>query len=265
MPISERHDKTSHAGGVHSPDQRNGALRVGFSHRTRVRAGRALSRSAEMPGYRIGLNCQIRRRYSIGQSPVTSAANCLQTPAMEAAIDSPQGWIETRVPARLDRLPWSGWHWLIVVALGITWILDGLEVTLSGALAATLKNPVALGLTNTQVGATATAYLAGAVIGALFFGYLTDRWGRKKLFYITLGVYLVGTALSGLAWSFWSFAIFRALTGAGIGGEYAAINSAIDELIPARLRGQVDLAMHSHFSPLGAGESALAHGARGTG
>ncbi|HEY3898147.1 MAG TPA: MFS transporter [Chthoniobacter sp.] len=166
---------------------------------------------------------------------------------MDSTISARHGWIETRVPARLDRLPWSGWHWLIVCALGVTWILDGLEVTLSGALAATLKNPVALGLTNTQVGATATAYLAGAVIGALFFGYLTDRWGRKRLFYITLGVYLVATALSGVAWNFWSFAVFRAFTGAGIGGEYAAINSAIDELIPARLRGQVDLAINATY------------------
>src|SRR3569832_32760 len=116
--------------------------------------------------------------------------------------------VETDVPARIDRLPWSRWHWLVVTALGITWILDGLEVTLAGALAATLKNPVALGLTDTEVGATATAYLSGAVIGALFFGYLTDRLGRKRLFYITLAVYLTATALSGLAWNFWSFAIF---------------------------------------------------------
>ena len=133
---------------------------------------------------------------------------------------------------------------MIVTALGVTWILDGLEVTLAGALAATLKNPVALGLTDAQVGETATAYLTGAVMGALVFGYLTDRYGRKRLFYITLGVYLAGTALSGVAWSFWSFALFRAITGAGIGGEYAAINPAIDELIPARLRGQVDLGIN---------------------
>jgi len=158
-----------------------------------------------------------------------------------------QNWIETKIPPRLDRLPWSGWHWMIVSALGITWVLDGLEVTLAGALAATLKNPVALGLSDTQVGATATAYLSGAVLGALLFGYLTDRYGRKRLFYITLGVYLCGTALSGFAWNFWSFAAFRALTGAGIGGEYAAINSAIDELIPARVRGQVDLAINSTY------------------
>ena len=106
-------------------------------------------------------------------------------------------WVETQVPERLDRLPWSRWHWLVVTALGVTWILDGLEVTLSGALAATLKDPQALGLSDVQVGGTATAYLAGAVVGALFFGYWTDRLGRKKLFYITLAVYLLGTALSG--------------------------------------------------------------------
>jgi len=156
-------------------------------------------------------------------------------------------WIETQVPARLDRLPWSGWHWMVVMALGVTWILDGLEVTLAGALAAALKNPHALGLTDAEVGATGTAYLIGAVTGALGFGFLTDRWGRRKLFFLTLGVYLAGTAASGLAWNFWSFAFFRALTGAGIGGEYAAINSAIDELIPARLRGQVDLGINATY------------------
>ena len=173
-----------------------------------------------------------------------------ERPAPPVIQHSPQQrpeTVETQVPARLDRLPWSGWHWMIVTALGVTWILDGLEVTLAGALGATLKNPVALGLTDTQVGGTATAYLAGAVVGALFFGYLTDLFGRKKLFFITLGVYLAGTALSGVAWNFWSFAAFRAITGAGIGGEYAAINSAIDELIPARLRGQVDLAINATY------------------
>jgi len=162
---------------------------------------------------------------------------------------SPQNglWVETRVPARVDRLPWSRWHWLVVTALGVTWILDGLEVTLISALAATLKNPHALGLTDAQIGGTATAYLAGAVVGALFFGYWTDRVGRKRLFYITLAVYLAGTELSGAAWSYGSFLFFRAVTGAGIGGEYAAINSAIDELIPARLRGQVDLAINATY------------------
>ena len=134
-----------------------------------------------------------------------------------AKSNFPAGVVETQVPARLDRLPWSTWHWMIVIALGVTWILDGLEVTLASAMGATLKNPAALGLTDAQVGGTATAYLAGAVLGALFFGYLTDRLGRKRLFFITLGLYLVATALSGVAWNYWSFLVFRALTGAGIG------------------------------------------------
>ncbi len=164
--------------------------------------------------------------------------------------------IETQVPARLDRLPWSRWHVLVVFALGVTWILDGLEVTLAGSLGAILKDPATLGLTDTQVGASATAYLLGAVAGALGFGYSTDRWGRKRLFYLTLGVYLAGTALSGCSWSFDSYIFFRFITGAGIGGEYAAINSAIDELIPARFRGRVDLGVNSSFwvgSALGSG------------
>ena len=164
--------------------------------------------------------------------------------------------IETQVPARLDRLPWSRWHVLVVFALGVTWILDGLEVTLAGSLGAILKDPATLGLSDTQIGASATAYLLGAVGGALGFGYATDVWGRKRLFYLTLGVYLAGTALSGCSWNFWSYLVFRFITGAGIGGEYAAINSAIDELIPARFRGRVDLGVNSSFwvgSALGSG------------
>jgi MFS family permease len=155
--------------------------------------------------------------------------------------------IESYVPARLDRLPWSPWHWLIVIALGATWILDGLEVTLAGALGGILTRPETLGLTPARVGASATYYLAGAVAGALLFGYATDRFGRKKLFFITLSVYLIGTALSAFSWNFWSYAFFRAVTGAGIGGEYAAINSAIDELIPARVRGRVDLIINGSY------------------
>jgi MFS family permease len=164
--------------------------------------------------------------------------------------------IKSYVPARLDRMPWSRWHWLIVVSLGATWILDGLEVTLAGALGGILTRRETLGLTDTQVGASATFYLAGAVLGALLFGYGTDRFGRKKLFFITVAVYLVGTALSAFSWNFASYAFFRALTGAGIGGEYAAINSAIDELIPARVRGRVDLMINGSYwvgAALGAG------------
>ncbi len=165
-------------------------------------------------------------------------------------------WIESSVPARLDRLPWSRWHWLIVVALGATWILDGLEVTLAGSLGGILTHRETLGLSDAQVGASATFYLAGAVLGAVLFGYGTDRFGRKKLFFITVTLYLTATALTAISWSFASYAFFRALTGAGIGGEYAAINSAIDELIPARVRGRVDLMINGSYwigAALGAG------------
>src|SRR5256714_4232515 len=155
--------------------------------------------------------------------------------------------IESDIPSRLDRLPWSRWHWLIVIALGITWVLDGLEVTLAGAVGGVLTRTDTLGLSDAQVGASATAYLLGAVIGALIFGYSTDRLGRKRLFILTLLLYLCATALTAFSWNFWSYAIFRALPGAGIGGEYAAINSAIDELIPARVRGRVDLIINGSF------------------
>jgi len=155
--------------------------------------------------------------------------------------------IETDVPARLDRLPWTRFHTLIVVALGITWVLDGLEVTIAGSIAAALEESPVLHFTAADVGLVASAYLAGAVSGALFFGYLTDRLGRRKLFIVTLGIYLVATAATALSWNLWSFAIFRTLTGAGIGGEYAAINSAIQELIPARFRGRTDLAINGSF------------------
>lgn len=164
--------------------------------------------------------------------------------------------MQTDVPARLDRLPWSRFHRLVVVALGITWILDGLEVTLAGSVAAALQTSPRLQLTPEQVGLTGSAYLAGAVLGALFFGHLTDRLGRKKLFNVTLGVYLVATAATAFSWDFASFMLFRFLTGAGIGGEYAAINSAIQELIPARLRGRLDLAINGSFW-LGAAFGAL--------
>ncbi len=153
----------------------------------------------------------------------------------------------TDIPARLDRLPWSRWHWRIVVALGITWTLDGLEVTLVGALGNVLREPGTLGLSESQIGATASAYLVGAVLGALFFGRLTDLLGRKRLFLVTLSVYLVATLATAFAWSFASFALFRAITGAGIGGECSAVNSAIDELLPARVRGRADLAINSTY------------------
>src|SRR5215213_5590962 len=155
--------------------------------------------------------------------------------------------VETDIPARLDRLPWSRFHTLVVAALGITWILDGLEVTLAGSVAGALKASPVLQFSNADVGLAASAYLAGAVVGALFFGWLTDRLGRKKLFFITLAVYLVATAATALSWNFWSFVLFRFLTGAGIGGEYSAINSTIQELIPARVRGWNDLIVNGSF------------------
>ncbi len=167
-----------------------------------------------------------------------------------------RGVYETNVPNRLDRLPWSGFHWLVIFALGIAWILDGLEVTVVGSLAGALSDSPALHLTASQVGAAASFYLVGAVAGSLFFGWLTDRLGRKKLFTLTVLVYLVATIACGLSWNFWSFALFRMLTGAGIGGEYAAVNATIQELIPARRRGFTDLVVNGSFW-LGAAIGAL--------
>jgi len=155
--------------------------------------------------------------------------------------------IETDIPARLDRLPWTRFHTLIVVALGITWILDGLEVTLAGSIAGALQESPVLRFDAAEVGLVGTAYLIGAVTGAVLFGYLTDRFGRRKLFFVTLGLYLTATAATAFSWGFWSFALFRSLTGAGIGGEYTAINSAIQEFIPARFRGRTDLAINGSF------------------
>jgi MFS family permease len=155
--------------------------------------------------------------------------------------------VETDIPPRLDRLRWTRFHSLVVLALGITWILDGLEVTLAGAVAGALQASPTLRLSEGQIGAAASAYLAGAVLGSLFFGWLTDRLGRKRLFFVTLGVYVAATAATAFAQDFASFALFRFLTGAGIGGEYAAINSAIQELIPARFRGRTDLAINGSF------------------
>lgn len=153
----------------------------------------------------------------------------------------------TRIPARLDRLPWSRFHWLVVVALGVTWILDGLEVTLVGALSPAIAGPDGLGLSATQIGLSGSAYILGAVLGAVVFGRLTDHFGRRKLFTLTVGVYLLATIATGFSWDFWSFLVFRFLTGAGIGGEYGAVNSAIQELIPARRRGYTDLAINGSF------------------
>lgn len=178
-----------------------------------------------------------------------------------AAADAPQGAaLRTRIPARLDRLPWSRFHLLLVVALGVTWILDGLEVTIVGSIGPVLQSRTTLGLTATQLGACASMYVVGAVCSALICGWVTDRVGRRPVFYATLCTYLAGVFLSALAWNFWSFALFRMVTGLGIGGEYAAVNSAIDELIPARLRGRVDLMVNGSFwvgAAAGAGASII--------
>ena len=161
-------------------------------------------------------------------------------------VRSPQ-IVESDLPARLDRLPWGRFHTLVVVALGITWILDGLEVTLAGALAGALKQSPVLQFSNTDVGLAGSAYIGGAVVGSLFFGWLTDRWGRKRLFFITLTVYMTATFATAFSWNIWSFMFFRFLTGAGIGGEYSAINSTIQELVPARVRGWTDLIINGSF------------------
>lgn len=167
-------------------------------------------------------------------------------------VGEPIGVEQTRtfrsdVPGRLDRLPWSRFHWLVVAALGVTWIIDGLEVTLIASVGPMLKRPDTLHLSVERITQLTSAYLAGAVIGALVFGYLTDRLGRKKLFLVTLGLYLISALLTAFAWNFASFAVFRFLTGAAIGGEYSAINSAVDELIPGRVRGWADLAINGTY------------------
>ncbi|WP_067169950.1 MFS transporter [Microtetraspora niveoalba] len=156
--------------------------------------------------------------------------------------------VRTAIPARLDRLPWSRFHWRIVVGLGTVWILDGIEVTIVGAIAPRMTEPGSgIDLTAADIGTAAAVYVAGACAGALVFGQLTDRYGRKKLFMITLALYVVATVATAFSFAPWYLFLFRFLTGMGIGGEYAAINSAIDELIPARNRGQVDLTINGSF------------------
>jgi MFS family permease len=163
--------------------------------------------------------------------------------------DVQTGTVTTKVPARLDRLPWSRWHWKIVIGLGAVWILDGLEVTIVGNISGQIGKPGSgIHITQAQItGFGAAMYVLGACLGALFFGYLTDRFGRKKLFMITLGTYLAATALTALSFAPWWFFLFRFLTGLGIGGEYAAINSAIDELIPSRHRGLIDIVINGSY------------------
>jgi MFS family permease len=163
--------------------------------------------------------------------------------------DVQTGTVTTKVPARLDRLPWSRWHWMIVIGLGTVWILDGLEVTIVGNISGQISQPGSgIHITQSQItGFGAAMYVLGACLGALFFGWLTDRFGRKKLFMITLGTYLAATALTALSFAPWWFFLFRFLTGFGIGGEYAAINSAIDELIPSRHRGVIDIIINGTY------------------
>lgn len=165
--------------------------------------------------------------------------------------------IQSDIPARLDRLPWSAWHWRVVLALGIAWMLDGLEVTLVGSVSSVLMRPDTLGLSAVQVGWAGSAYVGGAVVGALYFGRLADLLGRKRLFLVTLAVYLAATLATAFAVGSGTFLLCRFLTGLGIGGEYAAINSAIDELIPARVRGRVNLAINGSFWLGAAGGAAV--------
>src|ERR1700735_1016844 len=156
--------------------------------------------------------------------------------------------IRTNIPARLDRLPWSRFHWRVVVGLGTVWILDGLQVTIVGSIAPRLTEPGSgIHLTAGGIGLSGALYVPGACIGALVFGQLTDRHGRRKLFMVTLGLFILATVATAFSFSAWYFFLFRFLTGMGIGGEYAAINSAIDELIPARNRGRVDLAINGSY------------------
>jgi MFS family permease len=180
-------------------------------------------------------------------TPQHNAAVDPEASACAMARSADDRIIETDIPARLDHLAWSRFHTRVVLALGITWILDGLEVTLAGALSGALKESPALHFSNFDIGIANSLYLAGAVIGALGFGWLTDRIGRRKLFFITLAVYLTATAATALSWNIETFALFRFLTGAGIGGEYTAINSTIQELVPARYRGWTDLVINGSF------------------
>lgn len=197
-------------------------------------------------------NTEFRQdRASAGQPALAGVATGDRATAGDA------GAITTDVPARLDRLPWTRFHARIVLALGVTWILDGLEVTIVGAIGPVLQNTATLRFSSADVGAVASFYVVGAVAGALIFAWLTDRLGRRWVFFATLAIYISGVLLTAMSWNFWSFALFRVITGLGIGGEYAAVNSAIDELMPSKYRGRIDIMVNGSFW-LGAAAGAAA-------
>src|SRR4051794_33921718 len=165
-----------------------------------------------------------------------------------AAAGTTYRTIETDIPARMDRLPWSKWHWMVIIGLGTVWILDGLAVTIVGAIGGRLTEPGSgVNLTAAEVGMAGSAYIAGACLGALYFGRLADRIGRKRLFMLTLAIFLAGSVLTAFSMNVVWFLACRAITGAGVGGEYSAIHSAVDELIPARVRGAVDLVIGGSY------------------
>ena len=216
-----------------------------------------VERNLRQDGYPAARSCRVFHRFRESVPGLSALAFGMTIQRGPVSDDRPAGTaastggngriIATDIPSRLDSLSWSGFHTRVVMALGITWILDGLEVTLAGALSGALKQSPALHLSNLDLGLANSAYLAGAVLGALGFGWLTDRAGRKKLFLVTLALYLAATAATALSWSVASYAVFRFLTGAGIGGEYTAINSTIQELVPARYRGWTDLVINGSF------------------
>jgi MFS family permease len=241
--------------------QRDGGLAASIassepSVATTIFAGNSLISSLITEMAEMGRKCETRIKDSAQRVDAAFITHLRWVKAVRAerrrgvsnGASAARGAVESRIPSRMDRLPWARWHWLVVFALGITWILDGLEVTIVGNIAGRLAEPDSgLNLTEGQIGLAAGIYIAGACTGALFFSYLTDKYGRKRLFLITLGVYLVFSFLTGFSWNFWSFAFFRFMAGTGIGGEYSAIYSAVDELIPARYRGQVALAISGSY------------------
>src|SRR3954467_3039998 len=185
-----------------------------------------------------------RRRRGTTISSTTTSGERLMTSAMA----EPPGVVRSRVPARMDRLPWTPFHWMIVVGLGAAWILDGLEIQIVSAIGSTLQEKGTLALSSGQVGLLGSVYLFGEVVGALVFGRLTDRLGRKRLFIMTLALYLIASGIAAFSFSLWFLLLFRFVAGLGIGGEYTAINSAIDELIPSHYRGRVDIAVNGTYS-----------------